>query len=242
MLRARPGTAACVLGTHDRDDAATSRHGTFTYVPRSPAASPLFEIVRSHLLEFLADSRRRSDDAGVPAFVERELRDFLTCGSFARGFARFRCDGCQAEILVPFTCKGRGFCPSCCGRRMAERSMHLVDSVLGGLPIRQWVLTCPWRLRYAMAWDHRLCRAVLAVFVRAVLGLRRDGVSQAAIEQPPRHHGGERQQSHGSESHEPDPGRVVGRKEKRERQEQPAEPAATLKPEEGGSPCWIEPA
>ena len=173
MLRARPGTAACVLGTHDRDDAATSRHGAFTYVPRSPAASPLFEIVRSHLLEFLADSRRSSDDAGVPAFVERELRDFLGCGSFARGFARFRCDGCQAEILVPFTCKGRGFCPSCCGRRMAERSMHLVDSVLGGLPIRQWVLTCPWRLRYAMAWDQRLCRAVLAVFVRAVLGLQR---------------------------------------------------------------------
>ena len=51
--------------------------------------------------------------------------------------------------------------------------MHLVDSVLGGLPIRQWVLTCPWRLRYAMAWDHRLCRAVLAVFIRAVLGLQR---------------------------------------------------------------------
>jgi len=42
----------------------------------------------------------------VPAFVERELREFLTCGVMARGFARFRCDGCAREILVAFSCKG----------------------------------------------------------------------------------------------------------------------------------------
>jgi hypothetical protein len=33
--------------------------------------------------------------------------------------------------------KGRGFCPSCCGRRMAESGMHLVDDVLPPVPIRQ---------------------------------------------------------------------------------------------------------
>ncbi len=53
---------------------------------------------------------------------------------------------------------------------MAERAAHLVDSVFGDLPVRQWVLTLPHRLRYALAYDQRLCRAVLAVFVRAVLG------------------------------------------------------------------------
>jgi hypothetical protein len=42
--------------------------------------------------------------------------------------------------------------------------------VLGGLPVRQWVLTLPFRLRYRLAYDHRLCRAVLGVFVRALLG------------------------------------------------------------------------
>jgi hypothetical protein len=56
---------------------------------------------------------------------------------------------------------------------MAERAAHLVDGVLGGLPVRQWVLTLPYRLRYALAWDRHLCRAVLAVFVRAVLGFER---------------------------------------------------------------------
>ena len=78
----------------------------------------------------------------------------------ARGFARFRCDGCAREILVAFSCKGR-ICPSCSGRRMGELAAHLVDGVLGGLPVRQWVLTLPFRLRYRLAYDHRLCRAVL---------------------------------------------------------------------------------
>ncbi|GMV23284.1 MAG: hypothetical protein AMXMBFR57_32330 [Acidimicrobiia bacterium] len=32
------------------------------------------------------------------------------------------------------------------------------------------MLTLPSRVRYALAWDHALCRAVVAVFVRAVLG------------------------------------------------------------------------
>jgi len=36
------------------------------------------------------------------------------------------------------------------------------------VPVRQWVLTLPSRVRYALAWDHALCRAVVAVFVRAV--------------------------------------------------------------------------
>jgi hypothetical protein len=41
------------------------------------------------------------------------------------------------DRLVPFSCKGRGFCPSCGGRRVAERAAHLVDHVLPDVPIRQ---------------------------------------------------------------------------------------------------------
>ena len=67
-------------------------------------------------------------------FVEREFREFLTCGCFAAGFARFRCDGCGHDRLVPFSCKARGFSPSCGGRRMAERAAHLVDHVLPDVP------------------------------------------------------------------------------------------------------------
>ncbi len=82
-----------------------------------------------HLETFLAEARHRCGGAGLPRFVERELRAFLGCGVMASGFARFRCGGCAREILVAFSCKGRGFCPSCCGRRMAVLAAHLVDGV-----------------------------------------------------------------------------------------------------------------
>ncbi len=36
------------------------------------------------------------------------------------------------------------------------------------MPVRQWVLSVPHRLRYRLAYDHRLCRMVLGVFVRAL--------------------------------------------------------------------------
>ena len=164
-LPARGARSAGCPGTH----AGALGRGRQTYVRRQPEQTVLHGVVREHLETFLAEARQRGGGEGLPRFVERELREFLTCGVMARGFARFRCDGCAREILVAFSCKGR-ICPSCCGRRMGELAAHLVDGVLGGLPVRQWVLTLPFRLRYRLAYDHRLCRAVLGVFVRALLG------------------------------------------------------------------------
>lgn len=56
---------------------------------------------------------------------------------------------------------------------MAERAAHLVDHVFPPVPVRQWVLTLPHRLRYTLAWNHDLCRAVVGVYVRTVLGYLR---------------------------------------------------------------------
>ena len=44
-----------------------------------------------------------------------------------------------------------------------------MDAVLPWVPVRQWVLTVPYRLRYQMSWNHGLSRAVLGVYTR-VLG------------------------------------------------------------------------
>ena len=150
------------------------------YEPRATAGTVLHHVVRTHLERFLAATA--TDGAGVPHFIEREFRDFLGCGALDRGFARVRCGDCAFERLVPFSCKGRAVCPSCGGRRMAEQAAHLVDAVLPVVPVRQWVLTVPHRLRYRLAFDHKLCRAVLGVFVHAVLAwyrrrARRDGVT-----------------------------------------------------------------
>jgi hypothetical protein len=152
--------------------AAAAPPSSQLYRPRAAEHTVLYGIVRAHLATFLRTASAH-DDRGLPAYVEQELRDFLACGIWSRGFARFRCDACHAERLVPFSCKARAVCPSCGGRRMAERAAHLVDHVLPAVPIRQWVLSLPHRLRYLLAWDHGLCRAVLRIYARALLGFLR---------------------------------------------------------------------
>ena len=52
-----------------------------------------------------------------------------------------RCEDCHAEKLVAFSCQGRGFCPSCGARRMAETAALLTDEVLPRKPLRQRVLS-----------------------------------------------------------------------------------------------------
>jgi len=141
----------------------------------------LHGVIREHLDEFLRAAADRADSAGLPEFIAREFREFLTCGVLAHGFARVRCERCAFEHLLPFSCKGRGFCPSCGGRRMTERAAHLVDDVIPFVPVRQWVLTLPYRLRYLLAWDHGLSRAVLAVHARALRDFYRQQAQRQGI-------------------------------------------------------------
>jgi hypothetical protein len=109
------------------------------YTPRQASESLLYGVVSEHLETFLARQEQR--DRTVPKFVEREFRSFLECGIPAHGFLRVHCDECGRDRLVPFSCKGRGFCESCGARRMADTASHLVDRVFPEVPVRQWVLT-----------------------------------------------------------------------------------------------------
>jgi len=149
------------------------------YQRRTPESSVLYRVVQQNLETFLAEA----EEAGrvVPRFVERELRAFLDCGILARGFLRVRCKACGDDRLVAFSCKGRGFCPSCTSRRMSDTAAHLVDRVFPEAPVRQWVLS-PIPLRYRLAYDHELCSTVLAVFLRAVFGaLRRRAKNELGV-------------------------------------------------------------
>ena len=147
------------------------------YRPRDAEHTVLHQVIAEHLEVSLRALAAAGAGAGLPQFVEREFRKFLTCGVVEHGVARFRCEGCGHEHLVPFSCKGRAWCPSCGGRRMTERAAHLVDAVLPWVPVWQWVLTVPYRLRYQMAWNHGLSRAVLRVYTRVLLDLYARGVS-----------------------------------------------------------------
>ncbi len=143
----------------------------------------LYRTVAQHLNTFLAEGESADGGPGLPAFVRREFRAYLDCGILAHGFLRVRCRACREDVLVAFSCKGRGICPSCGGRRMADAAAHLVDHVLPSVPVRQWVLTLPFRLRFLLAFDRELCRAVRAVFIGTVLAeLRRRARRQGVVD------------------------------------------------------------
>jgi hypothetical protein len=48
--------------------------------------------------------------------------------------------------------------------------------------VRQWVLTVPYRLRYQLAWNHGLSRAVLREYTRALLDVYRRGARARGID------------------------------------------------------------
>jgi hypothetical protein len=98
-----------------------------------------------------------------------EFYDYLRCGILAHGFLRLGCDTCHKELLVPFSCKRRGFCPSCAGRRMVQTAAHLVEQVLPWVPTRQWVVSVPVPLRYWMASSQDLTAKVHTI-IRTTIG------------------------------------------------------------------------
>ena len=151
--------------------AAKSCCAPAVYHRRQPDRTLLYRVVQDHLATWLA---LHDDGCGghAPALTEREFRRYLECGILAHGFARARCPDCGHDFLVAYSCKGRGICPSCTTRRMVETAAHLVDHVFPRLPVRQWVLSLPKRLRYHLD-DANLQNAVLHSLLRGIeQGLR----------------------------------------------------------------------
>jgi hypothetical protein len=59
----------------------------------------------------------------------------VECRDLEHGLLLMRWEACHAEKFVAFTCKRRGFCPSCGARRMVESAALLADEVLPHLPV-----------------------------------------------------------------------------------------------------------
>lgn len=136
------------------------------YQPREAERSLVHRIVARELDAFLADAAARGHP--LPRFVETTMRDFLACGLFEYGFVTLQCTDCGTRRAVAFSCKRRGVCNSCQGRRMSETAAHLGDRVLPAVPVRQWVLSLPFPLRYRLAYDRELMTPILGAWVRAL--------------------------------------------------------------------------
>ncbi len=166
--------------------AAQSCGASTVYHRRQPERTVLYRVVQSHLATWLA---LQDDGCGghASAVTEREFRRYLECGILAHGFARARCADCGHDFIIAYSCKGRGVCPSCTTRRMVETAAHLVDHVFPRLPVRQWVLSLPKRLRYHLD-DANLQNAVLHSFLH--------GIEHALQESLPKTDGGTHLDTH----------------------------------------------
>ncbi len=82
---------------------------------------------------------------------------------------RLVCADCAHDYFVAFSCKGRGVCPSCNTRRMVDTAAHLTDHLLPRLPVRQWVLSVPKRLRHFMQRDGAVLNMVLRVITHSLV-------------------------------------------------------------------------
>jgi hypothetical protein len=141
------------------------------YRRRQPEGTVLYEAVRGNLATLLEEAGQQG--RGLPRYVERDFTRYLECGVLAHGFARVRCESCKEELLVGFSCKGRGVCPSCNAKRAQMTAAHLVERVLPQVPYRQWTLSFPHRVRWVLLKEVGLLTEVLTLFLRAVFALQR---------------------------------------------------------------------
>ncbi len=143
------------------------------YNPRHPERTLLYQTIAEHYETWfeLASAGQfdgQGDHHTPKPYVRQAFRKYLESGIFAHGFARARCGDCGHDYFVAFSCKGRGVCPSCNARRMVETAAHLCDHVFPRLPVRQWVLSVPKRLRYFMQRDGVVLNMVLRIFLRVI--------------------------------------------------------------------------
>ena len=137
------------------------------YARHRPEQTTLYRLVQQHAATFFAQAEETTG-ADLPQFVKDEFDAFLECGILAHGFLRLRCGDCGHDKLLAFSCKRRGFCPSCGARRMSQTAAHLVDHVIPHVPVRQWVLSLPIPLRLLLAAQPELVTPVLQVVHRVI--------------------------------------------------------------------------
>ena len=123
----------------------------------------------------LVDAFRRgwaSVSSQLPRRIQEEALRFLTCGDVRTGFVEVACASCDDTRLVAFSCKGRGWCPSCTTRRALDTGAHL-EAVLPRVAHRQWTLSLPMTLRFHVVKQPGLLKRLEGRLVHALWRLQR---------------------------------------------------------------------
>jgi len=97
------------------------------YERHRPEQTTLYRQVQQYAAIFIEQAEAEAG-AALPQYVKDEFDSLLECGILSHGLMRLRCGDCGDcghDKLVAFSCKRRGFCPSCGARCMAQTAAHL---------------------------------------------------------------------------------------------------------------------
>ena len=154
------------------------------YRRREPERSALYQLVY-HGRDKLARVWEERFQATYGVLRDEILETFdayLNCGILEHGAARVYCDTCKHSLLVSFSCKKRGVCPSCSAKRAVKFAEHLFENIIKGTQSRHIVFTIPKRLRTFLRYDRSLSTVLFSAAwgaLNEVLGA--DGATPAAV-------------------------------------------------------------
>ena len=128
------------------------------YKRREPEQSALYRVVYHgrELLPIVWEKRFQGEYGVLRDEVLNTYDEYLNCGLLIHGAARVYCDNCKHSLLVAFSCKKRGVCPSCSAKRAVKFAEHLYQNVLHDVPHRHIVFSIPKRLRVYFRYNRKL--------------------------------------------------------------------------------------
>ena len=140
------------------------------YRPRHPERTVLYRVLLHYFDRFLTEYEHRFErEYGFFRPIIKEVVErYLDCGNPRCGFARIRCPDCGDEHLLMFSCRTRGFCPSCHAKRLEEWGEWMREELLFDAPHRQVVFTIPGMLRIFFRYNRRLLGSLCRLALRSL--------------------------------------------------------------------------
>ena len=131
----------------------------------------LYRVLFHYFDRFLTEyeSRFEKEYGFLRPIIKDVVERYLDCGNPRCGFARIRCPSCGEERFVMFSCRSRGFCPSCHAKRVEEWGEWMRETLLLDVPHRQVVFTIPKMLRIFFKYKRRLLGDLCQAAVQALL-------------------------------------------------------------------------
>jgi ribosomal protein S27E len=106
--------------------------GRVGFKQRHPEHTVFYRVFFHYFEQFLQEyeDRFEREYGFLRPVIQDVVEKYLDCGNPMCGFARIRCPDCGEERLLMFSCKTRGFCPSCHAKRREEWGEWMREELL----------------------------------------------------------------------------------------------------------------